>query len=93
MRAKSNASKKIISTKTPPLSFVGFIIKPKDSEDNHKKEGEWQTMSEKEKQILETFEKVIPDLSEMEKEKLLSFGEGMAFMKGKQREEVSEVTA
>lgn len=50
-----------------------------------RKEG--QTMSEKEKQILETFEKVIPDLSEMEKEKLLSFGEGMAFMKGQQKDE------
>lgn len=36
-------------------------------------------MSEKEKQILETFGKVIPELSELEKEKLLSFGEGMAF--------------
>lgn len=36
-------------------------------------------MSEKEKQILDTFEKVLPDLTEMEKEKLLSFGEGMAF--------------
>lgn len=47
-------------------------------------------MSEKEKQILETFEKVIPDLSEMEKEKLLSFGEGMAFMKGKQKDEGTE---
>lgn len=49
-------------------------------------------MSEKEKQILETFEKVIPDLTEMEKEKLLSFGEGMAFMKDKQKEEKAEVT-
>lgn len=47
-------------------------------------------MSEKEKKILETFEKVIPDLSEMEKEKLLSFGEGMAFMKGKQKKEEGE---
>ncbi len=36
-------------------------------------------MSEKEKKILETFARVIPDLSELEKEKLLSFGEGMAF--------------
>lgn len=44
-------------------------------------------MSEKEKQILETFEKVFPDLSEVEKEKLLSFGEGMAFMKNRQKEE------
>jgi hypothetical protein len=43
-------------------------------------------MSEREKQILETFGKVIPKLSEMEKEKLLSFGEGMAFMKDKKKE-------
>ena len=47
-------------------------------------------MSEKEKKILETFGKVIPDLSEMEKEKLLSFGEGMAFMKDKQKKEEGE---
>lgn len=47
-------------------------------------------MSEKEKQILETFEKVIPGLSEMEKEKLLSFGEGIAFMKGQQTKENTE---
>lgn len=50
-------------------------------------EGEEQNMSEKEKQILETFEKVLPDLNEMEKEKLLSFGEGMAFMKERQKKE------
>lgn len=43
----------------------------------------------KKKKILETFGKVIPDLSDMEKEKLLSFGEGMAFMKGKQKAEES----
>lgn len=43
-------------------------------------------MSEKEKKILETFGKVIPDLSEIEKEKLLSFGEGMVFMKDKQKQ-------
>lgn len=42
-------------------------------------------MSEKEKKILEIFKKMVPDLSEMEKEKLLSFGEGMAFMKDKQK--------
>ena len=47
-------------------------------------------MSEKEKKILETFGKVITDLSEMEKEKLLSFGEGMAFMKDRQKKEESE---
>lgn len=36
-------------------------------------------MSDKEKQILETFGRVIPDLSEIEKERLLAFGEGIAF--------------
>lgn len=36
-------------------------------------------MSEKQKQILETFDKVIPHLSELEKEKLLAFGEGLGF--------------
>lgn len=44
-------------------------------------------MSEKEKQILETFGKVIPELSEMEKEKLLSFGEGMAFKAAASKDE------
>lgn len=44
-------------------------------------------MSETEKKILDTFGKVIPRLSEMEREKLLSFGEGMAFMKQKCGEE------
>jgi hypothetical protein len=47
-------------------------------------------MSEREKQILETFGKVIPELSEMEKEKLLSFGEGMAFMKDNQKKKEGE---
>ena len=46
-------------------------------------------MSEKQKQIMETFEKVVPKLSELESEKLLSFGEGIAFMKSKQEEETS----
>lgn len=36
-------------------------------------------MSETERKILETFEKVIPKLSETQKERLLGFGEGMAF--------------
>ena len=43
-------------------------------------------MSEKEEKIMETFKKVLPDMSEIEKEKLLSFGEGMAFMKDRQKE-------
>ena len=37
-------------------------------------------MSDKGKQILETFGKAIPGLSDVEKEKLLAFGEGVAFM-------------
>ena len=45
-------------------------------------------MSEKEKRILKTFEEVFPKLTEIEKEKLLSFGEGMAFVKSKEKERV-----
>ena len=41
-------------------------------------------MSEKEQKILETFGKVIPEMSELEKEKLLAFGEGMAFAKNQE---------
>ena len=36
-------------------------------------------MSEKEKEILETFGKVMPELTERDKERLLWFGEGLAF--------------
>lgn len=36
-------------------------------------------MTEKEKAILTVFGKIVPDLSDIEKEKLLAFGEGMAF--------------
>lgn len=41
-------------------------------------------MSEKQREILETLEKVIPTLDEREQEKLLSFGQGMAFLKEQQ---------
>lgn len=37
-------------------------------------------MSETGKKILETFGKAIPGMTDLEKEKLLAFGEGMAFM-------------
>lgn len=37
-------------------------------------------MSEKDKKIMETFRKVVPNLSELDKEKLLAFGEGVALM-------------
>lgn len=36
-------------------------------------------MTEKGKQILDLFEKIVPNLSDVEIEKLLAFGEGMAF--------------
>lgn len=44
-------------------------------------------MSEKEKKILKTFEEVLPEMSELEKEKLLSFGEGVAFKAAEQKKE------
>ncbi len=44
-------------------------------------------MSEVEEKILKTFEKIMPEMSEIEKEKLLSFGEGMVFMKKKELED------
>ena len=42
-------------------------------------------MSGKDKQIMDTFEKVIPMMTDAEKERLLAFGEGMAFKAEQQR--------
>lgn len=36
-------------------------------------------MSEKDKEIMEIFQRILPKLSEQEKTQLLCFGEGMAF--------------
>lgn len=47
-------------------------------------------MTEKEKQILETFKRAIPTLSDLDKERLLSFGEGLGF---KTKEQPPEPTA
>lgn len=44
-------------------------------------------MSEKGEKILETFGKAIPGMSETEKERLLAFGEGMAFMMDQRRKD------
>ena len=44
-------------------------------------------MSDKGKKILETFKRIIPDLSDLDKEKLLAFGEGMAFKVNQQKNE------
>lgn len=45
------------------------------------------TFSEKEEKILKTFEKTIPKMTELEREKLLSFGEGILFVKEKDGKE------
>ncbi len=44
-------------------------------------------MSEKEKEILKTFERTIPKMTEIEKERLLAFGEGIAFKTEQQEKE------
>ena len=44
-------------------------------------------MSDKDKKIMDTFGKVIPELTETEKERLLAFGEGMAFKAEQQKKE------
>lgn len=36
-------------------------------------------MSDNDKKIMETFGNIIPNLTDAEKERLLAFGEGMAF--------------
>lgn len=50
-------------------------------------------MSERDKQIMDTFGKVIPNLSENDKEKLLAFGEGMALMADRIRTERAQDSA
>lgn len=49
-------------------------------------------MSDKEKEIIDTFGEVIPKLSDLEKEKLIAFGEGMAFMKAQQEMQTGNST-
>lgn len=44
-------------------------------------------MTDKEKKILENFKVVIPKLSERKQDRLLWMGEGMAFMKEKDKKE------
>lgn len=44
-------------------------------------------MSDKARDIMKTFSEVVPKLTEMQQEKLLSFGEGMAFMKSREEAE------
>lgn len=39
-------------------------------------------MSEKQKKILEAMNTLVPQLSELDQERLLAFGEGLAFMSG-----------
>ena len=43
-------------------------------------------MLNKEKKILDVFSRAISKMSEQEREKLLAFGEGMAFMASQQKQ-------
>lgn len=47
-------------------------------------------MTETEARLRDVFEKVFPALSELDKEKLLAFGEGMAFKAGVPAEKSGE---
>lgn len=50
-------------------------------------------MSEKVKQVLETMEKKIPNMTELEMAHLMGFCEGLAAREDRQNEETTEVTA
>lgn len=50
-----------------------------------------QKQSKCEAEILETFSMLLPQMTEIEKEKLLAFGEGMVLMSGILRSEVNVV--
>ena len=43
-------------------------------------------MSDKEREILDVFKKLVPVLTDFEEEKLLAFGEGLAFKAAQQQE-------
>ena len=43
-------------------------------------------MSEKEKKVIESLKVILPQLTELEREKLISYGEGMAFLAEKREE-------
>lgn len=49
-------------------------------------------MSEKDKEIMEIFQRIIPTLSEQEKIQLLCFGEGMAFKSSQPQPQVQTNT-
>ena len=50
-------------------------------------------MSEKDKKIMDTFGEIVPHLSELDKEKLLAFGEGMALMADRRRVDAVQESA
>ena len=50
------------------------------------------TMTDKEKEIMEVFKKVLPNLTREEKDRLLFFGKGMAFKaEENEKKELKEV--
>ena len=48
-------------------------------------------MSDKEREILDVFKKLVPVLTDFEEEKLLAFGERMAFKAAQQQEDDTPV--
>lgn len=44
-------------------------------------------MTEKQKKFLEAMNKLMPQLTELDQERLLAFGEGLAFMGGTREQE------
>ena len=47
-------------------------------------------MSEREKQVLETLEKAIPNMTEMERAQLMGYGEGLAAREDRQKKDEKE---
>lgn len=68
----------ILEIKHPDESLKIKTKLPKGSRCNSTLKG-GEIMSEKEKKVIETFKKVFPKMTELQKEKLQSFGEGLAF--------------
>lgn len=48
-------------------------------------------MPDKKKLILDTFEKVLPDLTENETDMLLAFGEGVSLFKTREKEQAARL--
>jgi len=50
-----------------------------------RKEGEHMALTEKQQRVLDTFTQILPYMSDLEAERLLSYGEGIAFKTSQQK--------